>query len=70
MKNDDHLIVQVEKKNISFVKWIIEGSEYLGVVTTLDEKENILFIRSTPDMLDDVKKMLINFDFPVKLINA
>lgn len=67
---NDCLTIQVEKKNISFVKWIVEGHEHLGVVTTLDNQNNILFIRSTPDMLDDLKQVLTSFTFPVILINS
>lgn len=67
---NDCLTVQVERKNISFVKWIVEGCEDLGVVTTVDNQDNILFIRSTPDMMADLQKIMASFDFPVKIINS
>lgn len=67
---DDCLTIQVERQNISFLKWIIEGYEHLGVITTLDNQNNILFIRSTPDMIHELKKVLKSFTFPITIIKS
>ena len=60
--------LQVEPCNISFVNWIIEGYEHLGVVSTLDRHEGIIIIRSTGDMLPDLEEIVRNFDFPVRFL--
>ena len=45
-----------------YINRVMEGYEYLGVVSTHDKKEGIIVIRTTPDMFDEVKLILDNLD--------
>ena len=65
---DSCVKIRVEPCNISFVNWVIEGYEHLAVVSTLDRKEGLLVIRSTPDMFADVLAVLKNFNFSVEFV--
>lgn len=63
----DIIHVRLDPTHINYVNRIMEGYEYLGVVTTVDRSEGIVAIRVTPDTLNDVKTILanlpINFEY-------
>lgn len=67
--NDESIKIKVEPSNISFVNWIIEGYEHVGVVSTLDRENGIIIIRSTKDMLPDLKKIICSFNFQVQFVD-
>ena len=54
------IMIKIDPKNINFFNQIMEGHEYLGVVSTLNRGEGILVIRATPDTEPEVKKILAN----------
>ena len=60
--------LKVNPADISFVNWIIEGYEHIGVVSTLDRENGIIIIRSTKDMMEDLLQIVDNFTFPVTFI--
>lgn len=60
MKTENFL--KVNKEDINYINRIMEGYEYLGVVSTIDKKEGIIVIRTTTDMYDEAKVILENLE--------
>ncbi|MGL5512749.1 MAG: DUF4911 domain-containing protein [Sporomusa sp.] len=58
--------IQVSPKDINYVNRIIEGYEYLGVVSTLDRAAGILVIRATPDTAGEVRTILANLPVTIR----
>ena len=50
---------------IHYVNRILEGHEYLGVLTTFDGKSGLARIRTTEDVLKDVCAVLDHLPFDV-----
>ena len=56
------IFLKVNKEDINYINRIMEGYEYLGVVSTIDKKEAIIVIRTTTDMYDEAKVILENLE--------
>lgn len=56
------IFLKVNKEDINYINRIMEGYEYLGVVSTIDKKEGIIVIRTTIDMYDEAKVILENLE--------
>lgn len=65
---ENPIYIQVDPRNINFVNRIMEGYEYLGVVSTLDHTEGILVIRATPDTAGEVREILAHLPIDVKYV--
>lgn len=59
--------IEVHGSQIHYLNRILEGHEYLGVLTTLDPKKGIARIRTTPDVKEDVLKVLHHLPFEVSV---
>lgn len=55
--------IKIDPKDINFFNRIMEGYEYLGTVSTLDKKEGIVIVRTTPDTLQEVSDVIANLPF-------
>lgn len=60
---NEQIKIKIEPKNINFFNRIMEGYEYLGVVTTLDKAAGIVMVRTTPDLYDEVIGIIRHLDF-------
>ncbi len=49
---------------------ILEGYEYLGVMTTIDPKSGLTMIRSTADTAPVVRELLMSLDVPVRFVDG
>lgn len=56
------IFLKVNKEDINYINRIMEGYEYLGVVSTIDKKEGIIVIITTTDMYDEAKVILENLE--------
>ena len=56
----EEILIEIDMKNINYINRIMEGYEYLGVVTTVKDMKNILRIRVTPDTYSEVQEILAN----------
>jgi putative protease len=54
------IMLRVDPKRINFLNQIMEGYEYLGVVTTLSRGTGMVVIRVTPDTEGEVREILAN----------
>ncbi|MCX7971159.1 MAG: DUF4911 domain-containing protein [Negativicutes bacterium] len=68
MLHDCDLVVRVPRDRINFLNQIIEGYEYLGVVTTLNRDRNEVLIRCTLDTLGDVEDVVATLPFAAEII--
>ncbi|MBP2625536.1 MAG: peptidase, family protein [Firmicutes bacterium] len=56
----EEILIKIDLKHINYINRIMEGYEYLGVVTTVKDMENVLRIRVTPDTYREVQEILAN----------
>ena len=56
------IFLKVNKEDINYINRIMEGYEYLGVVSKIKKKEGIIVIRTTTDMYDEAKVILENLE--------
>jgi hypothetical protein len=52
------IFIRVDPRDVNFVNRIMEGYEYLGVVTTVDKARGILAVRATDDTAADARDIL------------
>lgn len=66
--NDD-LYIQIQPQDINYVNRIMEGYEYLGMVTTLDRRSGILRIRCTSDTKPEAASVLENLSISLRFLS-
>jgi hypothetical protein len=66
--NEDWVYFQIEPSQMTFVTRIIEGYEYLGVVTALDGAAGIGFVRTVPDTAAMTRDVLRTLPIDVRII--
>ncbi|WP_301860132.1 DUF4911 domain-containing protein [uncultured Megasphaera sp.] len=60
---------QIPPKEMTFVTRIFEGCEYVGVVTALDGKKGIGFIRTTEDTAKLAREIIQSMPFPAAVLS-
>ena len=65
----EEILIQIDVKHINFMNRIMEGYEYLGVVTTVKDRLGVLRIRTTPDTYGEVEKILENLPIDFKYVS-
>lgn len=68
MFDPDWVYFQIPRREMTFVTRIMEGCEYLGVVTTLNGEAGIGFVRSTADTAKDAEEILNALPIPIRII--
>lgn len=66
----DAIFIKVEPSDINYINRIMEGYEYLGVVTTVNRKDGVLRIRVTPDTLAEVQLVLEKLPISFAYVNS
>lgn len=66
--NDSAIFIKVAPSHINYINRIMEGYEYLGVVSTLSPREGKLIIRTTPDTFGEAIKILKHLPIPIEFI--
>ena len=56
----EEILIRIDAKYINYVNRIMEGYEYLGVVSTVKDTTDVLRIRTTPDTYKEVQDILDN----------
>ncbi len=49
---------QVDKKEIAYIKFILEAYEGISILTTIDSSEGIIVLRIAPGCLEEVEIVL------------
>lgn len=68
MKNDA-VYIEINPHEVNYVNRILEGYEYLGILTTIDPRRAVCCIHSTADTRQDVIDVLTHLDIPVKILS-
>jgi glutaredoxin-related protein len=66
---NDEILIKIDMKDVNYINRVMEGYEYLGVVTTVKEVQNVLRIRTTPDTYSEVQEILANLPIPFEYVN-
>lgn len=53
--------------HIDLLNKILEGYEYLGVLSTLDRQQGLAVVRGTTDTYQDLLQILNHLPFPVSI---
>lgn len=69
--DDTRVYIEIAPEMVNYVNRIIEGYEYLGVLTTLDPKRATCQINSTKDTKEEVIEVLKSLDdIEIKILGA
>ncbi len=58
----------VPKEKIGFTRWIFEGYEHVGLVSTIDSRAGEIVIRTTSDLYEQAEKILQNLPFQIEIL--
>jgi hypothetical protein len=64
----EEILIRMDSKYINYINRIMEGYEYLGVVTTVKDAHNVIRIRTTPDTYREVQEILANLPMPFEYV--
>lgn len=71
MTEDTRVYIEIPPEEVNYINRIIEGYEYLGVLTTLKAKRATCQINSTKDTRDTVIDVLTHLpDVKVKILSS
>lgn len=69
--DDTRVYIEIPPEAVNYINRIIEGYEYLGILTTLDPKRATCQINSTADTRDIVIDILTHLtDVDVKILGS
>ena len=69
--DDTRVYIEIPPEAVNYINRIIEGYEYLGILTTLDQKRATCQINSTADTRDIVIDVLTHLtDVDVKILGS
>lgn len=69
--DDTRVYIEIPPEAVNYINRIIEGYEYLGILTTLDPKRATCQINSTTDTRDIVIDVLTHLtDVDVKILRS
>ncbi len=66
----EEILISIDVKHINYINRIMEGYEYLGVVTTVKDREGVLRIRVTPDTYKEVQDILAHLPIPFAYVES
>ena len=67
---DTNVYFYMPPTDTNYVNRILEGYEYLGVMTTINPKSGLTMIRSTADTAPVVRELLMSLDVPVRFVDG
>jgi len=51
-------VLKLKRKDIAYIKFIFEGYEGLGIVTTIDKSKSLIELSMMPDFVSDINEIL------------
>lgn len=68
MLYEEYVYFQIEPSQMTFVNRIVEGVDHIGVLTALDGKRGIAFLRTTADTVAEVRELLRDLPISVRFL--
>jgi len=68
--DESYVYFKISPTQTNYVNRILEGYEYLGVMTTLQRAEGLCMVRSTPDTAPLVRQVLESLDIELTFLEA
>lgn len=68
MLEPEWVYFRIPPQEMTFLTRIMEGCEYLGVVTAIDGKAGVGFVRTTADTAAEAREVLRSLPFSVSLL--
>lgn len=65
---NNEIYASVSPKSIDMLTKLVEAYDHLGVVSTIDTSKGMVVVRVTSDTFDDMKQILLNMPFPIRLM--
>jgi hypothetical protein len=65
---DNYLYIEVRPSDVNYVNRILEGYEYLGVLTTINTQRSTCVVHTTKDTRGIAIDVLTHLDVPVKIL--
>ena len=65
MLEPEWVYFRIPPQEMTYLTRILEGCEYLGVVTAIDGKAGVGFVRTTADTAAETRGVLQSLPFPV-----
>lgn len=59
---DTKVYIEIDPSDVNYINRILEGYEYLGVLTTINPHRATCMINSTADTKEEVEEVLKNLD--------
>lgn len=66
--DEDAVYIEISPHDVNYVTRILEGYEYIGVLTTIDPARALCCIHSTFDTQPIVRDVLQSLDVPVRIL--
>lgn len=66
----DQIYARLQPAKIDMLTKLVEAYDHLGVVSTLDQSEGLVVIRSTADCMPELEEILRSLPFPIKICAA
>lgn len=67
---NEEILIKTDVKYINYINQIMEGYEYLGVVSTVKDAVGVLRIRTTPDTYGEVRTVLDNLPITIEYVDC
>lgn len=65
---DNRVYIEIAPGDVNYVNRIMEGYEYLGILTTIDPQRATCCINATADTRKEVVEILTHLDTEVKIL--
>ena len=59
-------VLKLKRKDIAYIKFLFEGYEGLGIVTTIDNRKSLVELSIMPDYINDVIGILDSIQDEIK----
>ena len=59
-------VLKLKRKDIAYIKFLFEGYEGLGIVTTIDNRKSLVELSIMPDYINDVIGILDSIQNEIK----
>lgn len=62
------IYLRINPKHVHYLNRIMEGYEYLGIVSTVNRSAGIVIIRTTADTVEEVRNIVAHLEIPAEVM--